>query len=256
MTLFKNGVQVANAATDLDPAQIDQVNTWIGRSNWAGDPFFNGSVNEFRIYDTAQTAQQIAASAGAGPDFLPGEPRTLVWNRPAANPDNYNTPGNFTPSGPPVGGDTVVFNNGGQANVTTTTTAPILLQMQNGRINVDSGATYAVAGVDIAPGSAAGSAVRFDVGGTLVLPALTVDGAATSTGTAPKSINFTNGGAVLQASGSLDAPNVTLGLGTGGGTIDTPAALTLRAAVTGTGTLTKTGGAQLTYIYPTTTRPT
>jgi len=77
MTLYRDGVQVATVASSKDPTILDEVNNWIGRSNWQGDPFFSGSVDEFRIYDTALTSTQVAASFAAGPDSVP-EPSTLA----------------------------------------------------------------------------------------------------------------------------------------------------------------------------------
>ncbi|HEX8912936.1 MAG TPA: autotransporter-associated beta strand repeat-containing protein, partial [Humisphaera sp.] len=115
---------------------------------------------------------------------------------------------------------------------------------------VAAGATYSVASADLAPGSTAGNAVAFNIAGTVVLPGLTVDGAATSTGTATKAFNFTDAAGVLRATGSVDAPGVSVNLGTTGGTIETAGNLTLRAAVTGSGTLTKAGAGTFTLIYP------
>src|SRR5438128_1311309 len=43
---------------------------YLGKSQYA-DPYFSGSINEFRIYDTTLTAAQIAASFAAGPDGTP-----------------------------------------------------------------------------------------------------------------------------------------------------------------------------------------
>jgi hypothetical protein len=42
-------------------------NNYLGRSQYA-DPFFNGSINEFRIYNTALSADAILNSFMAGPD--------------------------------------------------------------------------------------------------------------------------------------------------------------------------------------------
>jgi len=74
--LYLDGAEVARLAISLDPSQFDQVNDWLGRSQWP-DPFFNGSINEFRIYDRALTPAEVAASFAAGPDGLP-EPAALA----------------------------------------------------------------------------------------------------------------------------------------------------------------------------------
>lgn len=247
MTLYRNGAIAASVATTLDPAQVPQLNMWLGRSNFAGDSFYSGSFNEFRVYDTAQNAGQVAASFNAGPEALAGPAITNKWN--VAGPSNYDEATNWQSGTVPVAGDTALFDNGGHALVQADNLTAVQLVMQNGTVSVGAGVTYQPASVNLAPASGAGSAV-LNIGGTFIAPEVAVDGAATSTGTAAKQINFTNAAGVFQANGSIDAPNVTLGLGTTGGTINTALGLTLRAAVTGSGTLTKTGAGRLTYIYP------
>ena len=39
------------------------VNNWLGRSQYPSDPYFNGKVDDFRIYNGAMTAAQVAALA-------------------------------------------------------------------------------------------------------------------------------------------------------------------------------------------------
>lgn len=54
-------------------------NLWLGRSAYSGDPMFNGSINEFRIYNNALSASQVAADAAAGPNtVLTPEPASLA----------------------------------------------------------------------------------------------------------------------------------------------------------------------------------
>ncbi|MBI4659262.1 MAG: hypothetical protein HY735_10510 [Verrucomicrobia bacterium] len=65
--LFLNGRQVAAGAVVTELKTIQDVNNWLGRSNWP-DAYFNGSFNEFRIYDTALSGLDVALSALAGPD--------------------------------------------------------------------------------------------------------------------------------------------------------------------------------------------
>jgi hypothetical protein len=50
-----------------DPGTIDDVNNWFGRSQYSGDSFLNGSINEVRMYKGVRTPIQIALGAGAGP---------------------------------------------------------------------------------------------------------------------------------------------------------------------------------------------
>ena len=47
---------------------------YLGRSVYQFDPFFVGSINEFRIWDSALSADQIAAQFAAGPGVVVPEP--------------------------------------------------------------------------------------------------------------------------------------------------------------------------------------
>ena len=49
-------------------SSIDDRNNWIGRANLPGRPDFGGTIEEFRIYNTALSASDITASFYAGPD--------------------------------------------------------------------------------------------------------------------------------------------------------------------------------------------
>jgi hypothetical protein len=76
--LYIDGQEVGRRTITIDPSLHDQVNDWLGRSQWSPDPFFNGSINEFRIYDHALSASDAAASFAAGPDAVVPEPSSAV----------------------------------------------------------------------------------------------------------------------------------------------------------------------------------
>jgi hypothetical protein len=59
---YLNGAVVGtNAAVTLRPADLGATtNTWLGRSEFTGDPAFDGEIDELRIYASALTASQIA----------------------------------------------------------------------------------------------------------------------------------------------------------------------------------------------------
>ena len=68
-TLYVNGVAVGtNPAMDFPPYQIGNTNqNWIGRSQFPNDPYLNGKIDDFQIYDGALNAEQIKAlSEGKG----------------------------------------------------------------------------------------------------------------------------------------------------------------------------------------------
>jgi hypothetical protein len=53
-------------------------NNWLGRSQYAADPYFNGSMAEFRIYNGAVDGFTIALDAATGPDVITNNPGTLT----------------------------------------------------------------------------------------------------------------------------------------------------------------------------------
>jgi hypothetical protein len=76
MTLYINGQlppgEAANPIeTMIQLGNLNDVNNWIGRSNWTSDNNFDGLLNEFRIYDTALSAQQVAQNTIDGPNVVP-----------------------------------------------------------------------------------------------------------------------------------------------------------------------------------------
>lgn len=67
--LYRNGVQVASGAAPQDLSFIDDVNNWLGRSQWP-DNIFQGRFNEFRIWNGVLLPGEIATHHAAGPDSL------------------------------------------------------------------------------------------------------------------------------------------------------------------------------------------
>jgi hypothetical protein len=64
-TLYLNGTAVATSANmTLKPSSLGNTDqNWIGRSQYP-DPFLNGAVDDFHIYDHALSAAEVAALAG------------------------------------------------------------------------------------------------------------------------------------------------------------------------------------------------
>lgn len=71
ITLYQDGVLVDECELTRRLSAIDDVNNWLGRSNYTVDNELDGTYNEFRIYGAALTAQEIADSFTAGPDAEP-----------------------------------------------------------------------------------------------------------------------------------------------------------------------------------------
>lgn len=64
-TLHVDGVAAGSSnAIALSPWQLGcTTQNWLGRSQYAADPTFNGRMQELRLYSGALSAQQVAALA-------------------------------------------------------------------------------------------------------------------------------------------------------------------------------------------------
>lgn len=64
-TLYVNGTVVGvNPGIDFPPFRLGKTDqNWIGRSRFPGDPLLDGAVDDFRIYDGALSAAEIASMA-------------------------------------------------------------------------------------------------------------------------------------------------------------------------------------------------
>ena len=76
LRLYLNGVEEMPTTLVEPLSGIDDVNNWLGRSQFGVDTRFGGSFLEFRIYDQALTKAQLADSIALGPspEFLEPKP--------------------------------------------------------------------------------------------------------------------------------------------------------------------------------------
>eukprot|EP01036_Dinobryon_divergens_P061809 gene61809-biopygen28738 len=58
-TIFVDGVQVQQISSMNYPASISRSSNYLGRSNWNGDPYFNGAIGDFRLYDRMLSASEV-----------------------------------------------------------------------------------------------------------------------------------------------------------------------------------------------------
>ena len=91
--LYLNGVPVGtNSSMTINPSSLgNTANNYIGKSQYSADPYFNGSIDEFRVYSRALSAREVAATEALGPDqvlspdsgsanmMLGGTNLTLTW---------------------------------------------------------------------------------------------------------------------------------------------------------------------------------
>ncbi len=65
VTLYLDGAPVAAGATALLPRDLgNTTQNWLGRSQFAGDAFYTGSLDEFRLYNRVLSESQVRYLAG------------------------------------------------------------------------------------------------------------------------------------------------------------------------------------------------
>ena len=64
--LYVDGQIVADGVYGGEISEIDDVNNWLGRSQYSADPFFPGTYQELRVYHRALSACQVSALTARG----------------------------------------------------------------------------------------------------------------------------------------------------------------------------------------------
>jgi hypothetical protein len=72
MMLYQDGKLLSTCDLTRPLSAIKAENNWLGRSNYSGDTYFEGIFDEFRIYNAALSADEIADSFAAGPGGMSG----------------------------------------------------------------------------------------------------------------------------------------------------------------------------------------
>jgi hypothetical protein len=72
--VYENGVEKVAVTTAAPMSAINDVNVWLGRSNWSGDQTMQGEFDEWRVWNRVLTTNEIALNAELGPDFDFGAP--------------------------------------------------------------------------------------------------------------------------------------------------------------------------------------
>jgi hypothetical protein len=68
LILYVDGASVGEQDFAGELASINDVNVWLGRSQYSADPEMTGTFHDFRVYEAALTPLQIATSFAGGPD--------------------------------------------------------------------------------------------------------------------------------------------------------------------------------------------
>ncbi|RCW39718.1 LamG domain-containing protein, partial [Paenibacillus prosopidis] len=61
-TLYVDGQKVGSSNINIRPSQLGvTTQNWIGRSQFSSNPYLDGRVDDFRIYNVALTDQEVSA---------------------------------------------------------------------------------------------------------------------------------------------------------------------------------------------------
>ncbi|HLP77706.1 MAG TPA: LamG-like jellyroll fold domain-containing protein [Candidatus Paceibacterota bacterium] len=108
---YRDGNLIAYRDVNFHLRSVEDVNNWLGRSQWSADSNANADYDEVRIHNVALTANQVLAQYLAGPNVVvPSSPNvagTLYVDLQPTNAitstwTNLGTLGNFTKVGSPT----------------------------------------------------------------------------------------------------------------------------------------------------------
>ncbi len=163
--LYVNGGLVATDDAPVALSAINDINNWLGRSQW-DDAMFNGSYNEFRIYNNALNPVEVAASyfngvtnASTSVDSLMGIQGVTVTASPTALTVQDTVPTTATAdfgmiSGVSLEGVPGVTYQSSNPGVATVSTNGIITAVSAGNANVTAsylGKTSAPLAITVKP---------------------------------------------------------------------------------------------------------
>ncbi|EEF62342.1 LamG-like jellyroll fold domain-containing protein [Pedosphaera parvula] len=97
VTLYKNGVVVATGVTGV-PNVVNRTNCFVGRSDFPQDGYFQGKMDDVRIYNRVLGPEAIAAlaSGGGADDSSPSIPPVSIVATTPSTAEKATPPGVFT----------------------------------------------------------------------------------------------------------------------------------------------------------------
>jgi len=101
---FRDGDPVAYLDISNHLAVIQDVNNWLGRSQWSSDSLANNDYAEVRISNVALSRGEILANYLLGPNYVPTATATLT-NSDAVGATSFNAAGQWSNGATPSGGN-------------------------------------------------------------------------------------------------------------------------------------------------------
>ena len=78
MSIYTNGVLECTGSMTNPLASVASTVGWLGRTYLSPNPYLNGSIDEFRMYNGARTALEIADDYAQGPDAVIATPPVIL----------------------------------------------------------------------------------------------------------------------------------------------------------------------------------
>ncbi len=83
VTAYENGKEATSMTVPTQLSEINDVNVWLGRSNWLADQNAQAEFDEFRMYDHVLTASEVLGNFQAGPNTInDGESPVAIVGQP------------------------------------------------------------------------------------------------------------------------------------------------------------------------------
>ena len=94
---YENAAEVASMIVDEPMSDIRDVNVWLGRSNWTVDQNAQIEYDEFRIYPSVLSRNQVLGNFQAGPETVnTGNEPVMILGQPASLIGYDTIPATFT----------------------------------------------------------------------------------------------------------------------------------------------------------------
>jgi hypothetical protein len=208
-----DGVQLNSGTLDYDDdlSLVADVNNWLGRSQYIGDAWFTGEINELRIYEGVRSSLQIAIGAAAGNDTLVDDVGTVSnvqFAETSVTTDEYLGAAGFTLTGEfsSAPGVPVALNSQPETSFTIDDESVATLLTNPYRINPVSVGTTTLRGSYL--GQEASVTVTVEEVPLVLDHRWTFDGNANDSGTATTKYNGTLVGGATIANGALNTGGV------------------------------------------------
>ncbi|QJE95363.1 LamG-like jellyroll fold domain-containing protein [Luteolibacter luteus] len=94
---YRDGLLMEVLPETQGPRSVQDINNWLGRSEYSGDQFFNGSFDELRIYNYTLSETEIRGNTAAGPNTLNigTQPSVFQWTPSTGGTFAFNSNANW-----------------------------------------------------------------------------------------------------------------------------------------------------------------